>query len=52
MVDEALGHLLCAKIYARLIKGITLAKPKIKQLVIGHFVEDSFLTILQEDTSW
>jgi len=35
-----------------LIKGIPLPEPEAKQLVNGHFVNDSFLTILKDQTSW
>jgi hypothetical protein len=48
---EALGFLIAHKVVQGLITSIPLYKPKVGQLVKGHFANDSFLTILEEKES-
>jgi hypothetical protein len=52
MAMEASNFLLCNKVVMGLIKGILLSKLDSGQLVNDHFVDDSFLTILEEQSSW
>lgn len=51
MVVEALGDLLAHKVGQGVIKVIPLTKPKIGELVNGHFIDDSFLAILEDKES-
>lgn len=51
MVVKALGYLLCNKVGMGLIKGILLHNRDSGQLVNGHFTNNSFLIILEEQTS-